>query len=121
MELKHFSAKQLRRQNRIVVVIVVVMLLAALLVHDVFNRSLRPVDAGDHQRVTVVINRGATDHQVATTLKAKGLIRSALVFDYYLQTHKSNGVKAGRFYLRRSMSTPQLVTRLQTTHYAHQK
>lgn len=121
MKLQHFSAEQLRRQNRIVLVIIVVVVAAGLLVHYVFNRSLQPVAPGDHQRIAVVINRGATDKQVANTLKNKGLIRSQLVFDYYLQTHKSSGVKAGRFYLQKSMSTPQLVSRLQTTNYAHQK
>lgn len=121
MKLKHFSAEELRRQNRIVIVIIVIMLAAGLWIHHVFNQNLQPVDRDDDRRVAVVISRGATDRQLTTTLKDKGLIRSQLVFDYYLQTHKSDGVKAGRFYLRRSMSTPQLVSRLQTTHYAHQK
>lgn len=121
MKLKHFSPAQLRKQNRIVIIIVIVMVIAALAVRQVFNRSLRPVDADDHQRVEVVIDRGATDKQVAAQLKKKGLIRSSLVFDYYLQTHKSDGVKAGRFVLRRSMSIPQLVSRLQNTHYAHHR
>ncbi|WP_295747391.1 endolytic transglycosylase MltG [uncultured Limosilactobacillus sp.] len=121
MKLKHFSPTQLRRQNRIVLVVIVIMVAAALTVRQVFDHSLHPVDPTDHQRVEVVIPRGATDKQVATRLKDKGLIRSALVFDYYLQTHKSDGVKAGRFVLRRSMSTPQLVSRLQKTHYAHHR
>lgn len=121
MKLKHFSPAQLRKQNRIVLWIVLLMVVAALAVRQVFNKSLQPVDADNHQRVEVVIARGATDKQVAAQLKQKGLIRSSLVFDYYLQTHKSDGVKAGRFVLKRSMSTPQLVSRLQKTHYAHHR
>lgn len=90
-------------------------------VHHVFNSDLRPVDKSNHQRVEVVIPRGATDKEVAARLKEHGLIRNAYVFDYYLQTHKSNGVKAGRFILKKSMSTPELVDHLQQTRYAHHK
>lgn len=121
MKLRHFSAQQLRRQNSVVVVIIVLMIVAGIAVYQFFNHSLRPVDVHDSRRVAVVIKRGATDKQVAAQLKEKGLIRNALVFDYYLQTHKSDGVKAGRFVLRRSLSTPQLVSRLQKTYYVHQK
>jgi UPF0755 protein len=46
-------------------------------------------------------------------LKKQKLVRNAYVFDYYLQTHKTQGIKAGRFYLKRSQSTPQIVEKLQ--------
>lgn len=104
-----------------VAVVLLVLLAIGLTVHQVFNYDLRPVDRNDQQPVTVVIPPGATDKQVATLLKKQGLIRSAYVFDYYLQTHKSDGVKAGRFKLTRSLSTPQLVHRLQQTKYVYQK
>lgn len=121
MKVKHFTKKELRRQNTIVVVILLLGFAIALGVHQVFARDLRPVDDHNHQKVEVVIGKGATDKQVAAQLKKQGLVRSAYVFNYYLQTHKSNGVKAGRFVLKKSMSTPQLVSRLQETQYAHKK
>ncbi|MCH3923077.1 endolytic transglycosylase MltG [Limosilactobacillus sp.] len=107
------SKEQLRRQNRIVIALVVVLIIVGLSIHQYFNYALKPVDADSKQRVTVVVPKGATDHSVAVLMKKHHLVRSQFVFDYYLQTHKTNGIKAGKFRLKRSSSIPELVMTLQ--------
>lgn len=96
-----------------VLVLLGIIIIAGLAIHQYFNYSLRPVDSNSHQRITVVIPTGATDHRVAKILKKHRLVRSQFVFDYYLQTHKTHGVKAGKFHLTRSATVPELVGILQ--------
>lgn len=105
--------EQLRRQNRLVVVLIILLVAIGLGIHQFFNYSLQPVAKNDRQTVTVVIPSGATDSEVAQIMKKHHLVRSRYVFDYYLQTHKTEGVKAGRFMLRRSLSVQELVAKLQ--------
>lgn len=105
--------EQLRRQNRVVVILVVILVCVGLGIHQFFNYSLKPVSHGNNEIVTVTIPKGATDHQVARILKQHRLVRSQYVFSYYLQTHKTGGVKAGKFRLKRSASVPEIATKLQ--------
>lgn len=105
--------QQLHRQNRLVIVILIILLACGLGIHQYFNYALRPVDQASMRVVHVKIPRGATDHQVSVILRDKRLVRSRFVCDYYLQTHKESGVKAGSFKLKQSYSTPQIVSILQ--------
>ncbi len=112
------NEQKLKKQNRLVVIILLLLLVAGLAIHQYFNYALRPVDLANQQRVTVTIPRGATDDEVARILKEKQLVRSAYVFSYYLQTHKTKGVKAGKFKLARTQSVPQIATELQSSRAA---
>lgn len=105
--------ERLRRQNRVVIAILVILICCGLGIHQYFNYALKPVDSSSKQTVRVQIPKGATDRQVSTILKSKHVVRSRFVCDYYLQTHKSSGVKAGTFKLKASYSTPQIVSLLQ--------
>lgn len=110
--------KKLKRQNRIVLVLLGILVVTGLAIHQYFNYALQPVNGGNHTRVMVTIPRGATDDEVGTILKQKHLVRSSFVFSYYLQTHKTAGVKAGRFTLNRSLTVPQITEQLQTSRAA---
>ncbi|MGM9892289.1 endolytic transglycosylase MltG [Limosilactobacillus sp.] len=113
--------EKLKRQNRLVIGLVFVLIIAGLAIHQYFNYALRPVTPQSQSRVTVVIPRGTTDDEVGTILQKKRLIRSAFVFSYYLQTHKTSGVKAGRFVVKRSLTVPQIVNQLQDSRAAKQQ
>ena len=112
---------QLKRQNRLVLLRIVVIVIAGLAIHQYFNYSLQPVDSSSQQRVTVVIPAGATDHRVAKIMKEHRLVRSQFVFYYYLQTHKTHGVKAGKFHLTRSATVPELAGILQQSRAAKKR
>ncbi|KGL66668.1 MULTISPECIES: endolytic transglycosylase MltG [Limosilactobacillus] len=111
--MPHFTKQQIQRQNIVTLLVIVILIVSGLIVHGWFNHELLPVDADDQTRRMVVIPKGTTDKQAGTLLKKQKLVRNAYVFDYYLQTHKTQGIKAGRFYLKRSQSTPQIVEKLQ--------
>ncbi|WP_367342202.1 endolytic transglycosylase MltG [Limosilactobacillus sp.] len=119
--MKHFTKQQLRRQNVVVLVIIALVIIACLVTHQVFDQSLRPVNPSDPAIVRVTVPRGATDKEVGVLLKQHHLVRSAYVFDYYLQTHKTTGVKAGQFKMTRKMSTPQIVRNIQKRQLAKVK
>lgn len=104
---------KLKRQNRLVLVLLALLVVVGLGIHQYFNYALTPVNRSSTARVTVTIPQGATDDQVAAILKKHGLIRSRYVFSYYLQTHKTSGVKASHFTLRQSSFVPQIANRLQ--------
>ena len=111
--------EKLHRQNRVVLIILVLLTCCGLGIHQYFNYALRPVDPSANQVLSVKIPQGATDHQVGVILKKKRLVRSSFVCDYYLQTHKESGVKAGTFKLKASYSTPQFVSLLQESRESH--
>lgn len=111
--------EKLRRQNRIVIVILIILICCGLGIHQYFNYALRPVNPSANQVVNVKIPQGATDHQVGVILREKRLVRSSFVCDYYLQTHKESGVKAGTFKLKASYSTPQIISLLQESRESH--
>jgi len=111
--------EKLHRQNRVVLIILILLICCGLGIYQYFNYALRPVDPSANQMLSVKIPQGATDHQVGVILKKKRLVRSSFVCDYYLQTHKESGVKAGIFKLKASYSTPQIVSLLQESRESH--
>ena len=110
--------QQLRRQNRFVIGLVVVLVALGLAIHQYFNYALQPVSPNNRASVTVTIPKGATDDEVGAILKKKRLVRSSYVFSYYLQTHKTSGIKAGQFTLDRSLTVPQITRQLQNSRAA---
>ncbi len=71
--------------------------------------------------VTVQIRPGQTGGEVARLLRAKGVIRSEVLFKIILRlTGSTQGLKAGRFDLRRNTPDWQVITCIRTgkcTHY----
>ena len=75
-----------------------------------------PVAAAS-QPVPFKVAAGETPAEVADDLQAKGLIRSADVFNWYLKVGGlRGGIQAGDFVLNRNMNMPQLVEALSHGH-----
>lgn len=116
--MHQFSSAQIRKQNYIVLAVVVVLLIFGLGVHGYFNQALRPVDPHNPQMVKVRVPKNSTDAQVSRILKHRGIVRNRFVFYYYLQTHKTHGVKAGTFDLRKNQSVQVITETLQESQHA---
>lgn len=116
--MHQFSSKYIRKQNYIVLAILAVFVVCGLIIHGYFNHALTPVKTTSKNQVKVVIPPRSTDQQVSQILKRRGLVRSRYVFYYYLQTHKTNGVKAGTFRLKKSQSIPEMTIQLQESRHA---
>ncbi len=74
----------------------------------------RPVDADSQERITLSIDSGSSVDQIATLLEQKGVIRSPLAFVLFTRFHGTEGsLQAGKFIVRPSMSTAEVVEVLQ--------
>ncbi len=73
------------------------------------------MNAGSDVRETVEIAEGMTTSQISEFLAEKGVIRSKAAFILYVKLGRSEGaLQAGKFVVRHSMSTPEVVTVLRT-------
>jgi len=69
----------------------------------------RPI-SDDKTPIRIVIPRGRSAAQVAQELYRKGLIRSPLVFKFYVQlTGKAKNIQAGEFQLSPNLSIPEIL------------
>lgn len=75
--------------------------------------ALQPVNRHNDDVVNVHIPEGATNSQIASILKEKGLIRNVTVFNIWLKTHSTANFQAGDFYISPSMNNKQIVSQLQ--------
>lgn len=116
--MHRFSSDYIRKQNYLVLVIIIILLAIGVGVHGYFNHSLKPVRPGSQQVVKVVIPANSTDSQVSRILKERGLVRNRFVFYYYLQTHKTHGLKAGTFRLQKGQSIQEITENLQESRHA---
>ena len=99
--------------------LVISLLLLALITAGTWVAKVYLFSQGD--LVTVQINSGQTGGEVARLLKAKGVIRSELLFKILLRLTSSNkDLKAGRFDLRKNSSDLEVINCIKTgkcTHY----
>lgn len=79
-----------------------------VLVRQSYSANTRPVaETGDQQLFT--IESGATAREVATDLKAAGLIRADWAFEWYVRSHNlRDKLQAGSYYLRPTQSVGEI-------------
>lgn len=79
-----------------------------------YQAGLKAVGSDLHQSVKFTVAEGASSGQVATSLYEEGLIRDESVFKLYYRLESSGeGIKAGLYSLSSSMSTPEIITKLE--------
>jgi len=67
-----------------------------------------------NERIHFVVKRGETARQIATRLKALGIIRDTRLFELYLRYYGlTTKLEAGDFTLRRNMTIPEIAQALQ--------
>ncbi len=94
--------------------LIVVLFALFFLVRGWWNHQLTSVSA-DKSTQVFVIAKGAKVSEIAKTLREKSLIRSELAFKIYVkQNNLTNKLQAGSYKLSPSMSTPDIVTALQS-------
>ncbi|MBI3816677.1 endolytic transglycosylase MltG [Candidatus Peregrinibacteria bacterium] len=99
----------MRRLPRLIIGLLILALVGVLW----YRLELRPVNASDQAGILVSIPTGSSVQGIGTILRSKSLIRSGPVFDLYARLHHLQGsLKAGTFYLRPSMSMPEIAQAL---------
>ncbi|WP_125683328.1 endolytic transglycosylase MltG [Levilactobacillus yonginensis] len=78
-----------------------------------FQTSLKPYDADDQNVVQVHVPLGATSNKIGQILQDKKVVKSGMVFNYYVKSNKFTNFQAGYYQLKPSMSLKQIATQLQ--------
>jgi len=78
-----------------------------------YNRNLAAVDSSSAQEVNFTVVSGSTVQEIGRDLKRANLIRSTQAFETYVRGRGLfDKLQAGTYSLSKSMSTPQIVTKM---------
>lgn len=109
--LEEKGAKKVTRWIVSIIGLVLVLFVLGGGIYTVY--ALQPVNRHNEDVVNVHIPEGATNSEIATILKKKGLIRNTAIFNMWMKTHSATNFQAGDFYLSPSMNNKELVSQLQ--------
>lgn len=76
--------------------------------------ALQPVNPDDHTPVHISIPIGSSVSDIANMLEEKRLIKSSLVFRYYVKLKNHVDFQAGEYNLNRAMSVQEIIAALKT-------
>ncbi len=90
-------------------IVLTVVIVGVALVRQRYVENIKPVsDSSVSQLVTV--ETGTSAKQIAAQLKKAELIRDATVFEWYVRNHDARDkLQAGSYYIRPSMTVPEIV------------
>lgn len=78
-----------------------------------YQAALKPVDRYDDTPEIVTIEQGTSDEEIARLLEQRGLINSAIAYNWYVRIGGHGGdVQAGSYSLSKSMSVEAIVKKL---------
>ncbi|MCW4397713.1 endolytic transglycosylase MltG [Lentilactobacillus parabuchneri] len=107
--------KSLGRRIIISVITLLVILAATigLMGYRYFQDALNPLDPQDTKVTQVHIPLGASNKQIGSILQNKKIVKSGMVFDYYVKSNNMANFRAGYYRLKPSMSLKRIAQRLQ--------
>ena len=85
-------------------------ILGAAMLYKTYQANLQPLNSSK-TAITVTIEPGSTNAQIANLLQVKKIIRSDWAFEWYLRIHPANGgLKAGTYVLSADKSAAEIIT-----------
>ncbi|MDH5160221.1 endolytic transglycosylase MltG [Heyndrickxia oleronia] len=110
------KSNEARTIRKIVMIIslVVVLIIAgiALTGYLYIQSSLKPVRPGSKEMKKVEIPIGSSASSIGQILEKQGIIKSELIFKYYVKLNNETGFQAGTYDLSPSMTIDQIITNL---------
>lgn len=105
----HNQSSKLPWITVVVLVVVVGGLLATVLgIRHNYYANLKPV-SGSQKSQLVIVEKGATAAEIASTLKKQGLIRQTWAFEWYVRNHNlRDKLQAGTYSIQPSQSVPEI-------------
>nr|WP_246287402.1 endolytic transglycosylase MltG [Lacticaseibacillus absianus] len=92
----------------LVSIVVIVGLLIGLYVHS----ALQPLDPESKTKIAVTIPSGASTGDIGTVLQKRGVIKSALIFKFYVKFHNVPSFQAGDYDFTKADSFDDILTAL---------
>lgn len=113
---KSSRKKEDRLVGRIVVIVVSVLIIMMAIfgftLYRYINAGLQPLDKNDKKLVQVYIPEGSSNKQIASTLEEKKVIRSGIVFNYYVKFKNLTDFQAGYYQMSPNMTLDEIGTLL---------
>lgn len=78
-----------------------------------YQSALKPADPSNHKMKRVEIPPGSNVMEIGSILKAKGIIKNAYVFSYYVKSSHKAGFQAGTYKMTPSMKMDEIINSLQ--------
>lgn len=89
-----------------------VLVIVGLMGYRYVNSALQPVDPNGKTSINVTVPAGSSTKQIASRLEAKHVIKSAMVFNYYVKFHNIADFQAGRYQLTQRDNMDQVIQKL---------
>ncbi|WP_425270538.1 endolytic transglycosylase MltG [Ligilactobacillus ubinensis] len=106
-----------KKARRLVVGVVILILALISLVGGIgyhyVKESLQPLSQTSTKEIQVKIPIGSTNKEIGAILEKNHVIKSGVVFDYYVRTKKFDSFKAGYYLLKSSMTLTQIAHHLE--------
>lgn len=112
---KSNEAKTIRKIVGIITLTIILLLAgAALSVYLYIQSALKPVEPDNKDAKKVEIPIGSGVSSIGHILEQNGIIKSELIFKYYVKLNNETGFQAGTYKLSPSMNLDQIITQLKT-------
>ena len=107
--------KSLGRKIIISVITLLIILAATIgfMGYRYFQDALKPMNPQNSNVTQVHIPLGASNKQIGSILQNKKIVKSGMVFDYYVKSNNMANFRAGYYQLKPSMSLKTIANRLQ--------
>ncbi len=108
------------RENRVVrkivgavvTVLIVTLLIAAFTGYRYFKAGLEPLDTSNKKLVQVEVPLGSTSKDIGQILEQSKVIKSGLVFSYYVKTNNLSDFQAGFYQMAPNMTLKEITQML---------
>lgn len=111
------SGKKRSFGRRIIIGVASLLVILAVAIgvigYHYFQSSLKPMDSSNNQVVQVHVPMGATSNKIGQILQDKKVVKSGMVFNYYVKSNKYTNFRAGYYQLKPSMTLKQIAMQLQ--------
>ncbi|WP_035053485.1 endolytic transglycosylase MltG [Carnobacterium pleistocenium] len=92
---------------------ILLLILFGLIGYQYVTTSLEPLDEENKTEKMVEIPTGSSSKDIARILQDNGVIKSAIVFSYYIRLNNETGFQAGEYEFSPSMSLDLIIDQLQ--------
>lgn len=97
----------------ITVAFIILVVLFGLIGYQYVTTSLEPLDKNDQTEKVIEIPTGSSSKDIAQILQNNNIIKSAIVFSYYVRMNNETGFQAGNYEFSPSMSLDTIISQLQ--------
>ncbi|GHP12895.1 aminodeoxychorismate lyase [Lentilactobacillus fungorum] len=103
--------------RRIIISVITLIIVLAVTIgfmgYHYFQEALKPLNPKDNQVKQVHIPLGASNKQIGSILQNQKIVKSGMVFDYYVKSNNMANFRAGYYQLTPAMSLKKIAVRLQ--------